>query len=92
MITLKQAKAELKPLGITITYKSTWNEYRVNFQQNRGGSEDTAYYTDDREDAVATGREMARELNARLDSPEKFPSLVRAAMQDAADSVDINHK
>lgn len=32
-------------------------EYRVNY---RGGSEDTAYYTNDRADAIETARAMAQ--------------------------------
>lgn len=53
-MTLKQAKAELEVLGMTIRKEA--GEYRVN---EKGGKEATAYYTDDLDDAVRTGREMA---------------------------------
>ena len=54
MTTLAQAKAALRPLGVVLSKKD--GEYKVNF---RGGREGTAYYTDDINDAVATGRHMA---------------------------------
>jgi hypothetical protein len=50
-ITLKQAKSELKAIGFTITKRN--NEYRIN---HTSGTEATAYYTDDIEDAIATAR------------------------------------
>ena len=52
--TLAQAKATLRAVGVTITKRH--GEYRVNL---RGGQEATAYYTDDIEDAVNTGQQMA---------------------------------
>jgi thioredoxin reductase (NADPH) len=55
-MTLAQAKAILTPIGIVLS--KTDGEYRVNF---RGGGESTAYYTNDIEDAVATGKSMAKE-------------------------------
>jgi hypothetical protein len=54
---LKEAKAELKKIGMTITYNDEYYEYRVNFA---GGKEATAYYTNDLEDAVHTGKTMKR--------------------------------
>ena len=54
MTTLAQAKAALRPLGIVLAKKD--GEYKVNFFKGREG---TAYYTDDINDAVATGRHMA---------------------------------
>lgn len=56
--SLKAAKATLAPLGISITYSADYGEYRVYPKGGRG--EGAAYYTDDLEDAVATGREMAK--------------------------------
>jgi len=53
--TLKDAKATLRALGMSIN-KNQWGEYRVNFL---GGDEAGAYYTDDLEDAVNTGKHMA---------------------------------
>lgn len=60
-MTLKEAKAILKPLGITLAKRAS--EYRVNF---RGGIEPSAYYTMDLEDAVGTGRAMAAQRPKRL--------------------------
>lgn len=45
---------ELKTLGLVL--RQTPGEYRVNF---RHGSEATEYITDDLQDALARGREMA---------------------------------
>lgn len=53
-MTIKEAKAALRPLGVVLT-KTEWDEYRVNF---RNGREATAYYTNDLEDAVGTGVAM----------------------------------
>jgi hypothetical protein len=55
-MTIKQAKAELRPLGIALTKEPFGGEYRVNYW---GGGESTAYYTNDREDAINTGKAMA---------------------------------
>lgn len=55
MTTLKQAQAELRSLGMVLTHSD--GEYRVNF---KGGAERTASYTNDIDDAVGTGRAMAK--------------------------------
>jgi hypothetical protein len=57
-MTLKKAKAKLKPLGVTITRRVATGEYRVNFV---GGVEPTAYYATDLKDAVETGEAMSKE-------------------------------
>lgn len=54
-----EAKAIVRDAGMTIHRRE--REYRVNF---RGGSETTAYYTDDRQDAVNTALGMAQERDA----------------------------
>lgn len=54
--TFTEAKERLQRVKMTIK-KTEWNEYRVNLL---GGSEATASYTDDIEDAVATGFAMAK--------------------------------
>lgn len=54
-LTLKEAKAILRQLGMSIN-KNQYGEYRVNFL---GGDEAGAYYTNDLEDAVNTGKSMA---------------------------------
>ncbi len=55
MTTAKQARDILRPLGISLS-RTEYDEYRVNFYK---GAESTAVYTDDLDDAVATGRHMA---------------------------------
>jgi len=54
-MTLKQAKAQLRAIGITIN-KTAHGEYRVNFT---GGTEATATYETDIQSAVDTGIAMA---------------------------------
>ena len=49
-MTLQEAKTIAKSNGFSIRHRD--GEYRVNLI---GGTEETAYYTDDRDDAVATG-------------------------------------
>lgn len=58
-MTLKQAKAQLRAVGVTIT-KTRHGEYRVNFV---GGSESTAVYETDIEGAVGTGVAMVGQRN-----------------------------
>ncbi len=53
LITLADAKAELRPLGVVLTKKD--GEYRVN---RKGAGEGPAYYTDNLWDAVATGKTL----------------------------------
>lgn len=52
--TIAFAKSVLSPLGMSLRKRD--NEFRVNF---RDGAEATAYYTDDLDDALSTGRAMA---------------------------------
>jgi len=54
-MVLARARMILRALGIVIRRED--GEFRVNF---RGGDEATAYYTNDLDDAVGTGRDMAR--------------------------------
>lgn len=56
-LTLADARDTVRALGLTLAKRD--GEYRVNF---RGGSEDTAYYTDCLADAVDTARAMAAEV------------------------------
>ena len=56
-MTMQNAKDECRDLGMTIRYNVGCDEYRVNF---KGGTEATAYYTNDRDDAVLTARAMMR--------------------------------
>lgn len=55
----RMARATLKALGISLSHDHDADEYRVNY---RNGKEATAYYTNDLEDAVGTGRAMAQWL------------------------------
>ena len=50
-LTLKTAKARLRLLNMTLNRNAETGEYRVNLA---GGSESTAYYTNDLDDAFAT--------------------------------------
>ena len=50
------AKRFLSSIGISII-KTDYGEYRVNFKR---GNEATAYYTDDLQDAVGTGKQMIK--------------------------------
>jgi hypothetical protein len=54
---IQTLRAELKPLGMRVQ-RTDDGEWRVNFQK---GTEATAYYTDDYDDALGTGRAMAKE-------------------------------
>lgn len=56
MATLKEVQDKLRPHGIVVKKTGYGNEHRVNYHK---GDERTAYYTDDREDAHATGMKMA---------------------------------
>jgi hypothetical protein len=53
-LLLAEVTATLRVLGLTI--RKTDSEYRVNF---KGGTEATAYYTTDINDALETGAAMA---------------------------------
>ncbi len=54
-------KATLRALRLTLRRTGYGPELRVNF---RGGREATACYTDALDDALGTGREMARQRDA----------------------------
>jgi len=56
-MTKKEAETLLRDAGMVITVNAADNEYRVNY---RGGKEETAYYTNDLDDAVTTGLLMAQ--------------------------------
>ena len=56
-MTVKQTISAVRALGCSCI--RTWhNEFRVNLPEARGGSEATAYYTEDAEDAIDTARAM----------------------------------
>lgn len=56
MLTVLATKDEIRATGCTARYKD--GEWRVNLP---GGTEATAYYTNDGDDAIATARCMARQ-------------------------------
>lgn len=56
-MNMKEAREKLTPIGVGISFNKDDDEYRVNF---KGGREATAYYTNDLDDAVGTGIDMAK--------------------------------
>jgi hypothetical protein len=68
-MTLQQAKSIARHLRLTLREVRS-GDYRVNF---RDGSETTAYYTDNLEDAVNTAVEMARN-RALCEPPQRSSS------------------
>jgi hypothetical protein len=56
-MTIKEAKLEVSKIGMVLS-KTEHGEFRVNF---KGGSEATAYYTNDLDDAVGTARAMKKQ-------------------------------
>ena len=64
-LTLQNLRALLKDLGCTLRVRD--GELRVNL---KGYSEATAYYTDDRHDALATAEHMAQERDLNRKVPQ----------------------
>lgn len=58
-MTITETKQRIRQLGLTCRYDSATGEFRVNLLPQDGGNEDTAYYTDDRQDAVDTAQAMS---------------------------------
>jgi hypothetical protein len=58
---VRRARLELSDLGITLRVAPS-GEWRVN---HRYGAESTAYYTEQLDDALHTGRDMAARRNAQ---------------------------
>lgn len=54
----RDAQKELSAVGMSLKKTGYDNEHRVNY---KGGKEETAYYTDDIHDAVATGHAMTKD-------------------------------
>jgi len=57
-ITLKQAQALVRSLGLRLKYSAEYAEYTVVVPHNRAAD----YFTNDRADAVATAQAMARRV------------------------------
>lgn len=64
-LTQKAMMAAIRELGMTVSVRD--GEIRVN---HKGYSEATAYYTDDRQDAVDTARAMKAELERQAQNPQ----------------------
>lgn len=60
-MTRAEARTQLQALGLTLN-RTQYGEWRVNFRHQ---GEATAYYTDDLNDAVGTGRKMAEQVRDR---------------------------
>lgn len=61
-LTQAMVKSELNAMGLSFRRTAWGDEFRVNY---RGGTEDSAYYTDDLSDALDTGKAMAAALAKR---------------------------
>lgn len=71
-MTIREAQMELREYGMTLSKSPHGGQYRVNF---KGGAEATAYYTDDRDDAVLTGISMSRSRKAVV-NPQNAPAAL----------------
>lgn len=82
ILTQTHVRAELKKIGMTLSYKGYSNEYCVNFASMIGVtkriSDKTAYYTNNLLDALQTGRKMA----AARDIAQSVALNVREALAD----------
>ncbi len=56
-MTIKRTLQQIRQHGLTASWKPNTGKYRINYL---GASEDTAYYTNDGTDAIATAEAMAR--------------------------------
>lgn len=76
-LTQAVVKSELAAIGITFR-RTPYDDFRVNF---RGGTEESAYFTDDLADALDSGRAMAAELRKRTRElvTLKLPRTIAAA-------------
>lgn len=60
-MTIKQTLAQLRAIGCKAKWMPDWQEYRVTIPSATPEIEESlAYYTDDAEDALATGKHMKR--------------------------------
>jgi hypothetical protein len=56
----QQIIAAVEAKDLDCSYKSSTGEYRINLRIKDGGTEQTAYYTNDGEDALNTATAMAK--------------------------------
>lgn len=65
-MTLAVAKQTLRALGLVISHDPSTQEFRVAFAGRGPAVEASAYYTNDLQDAVNTGRAMAQHRNGQV--------------------------
>jgi hypothetical protein len=62
-LSIKAVKHLVSVLGLDCAYSHDYSEYRVSFKEAKpGDNEDSAYYTNDGDDALETARIMARTI------------------------------
>lgn len=76
-ITFKGAQADLRALGVTLNRTAVPGEFRVALAGVRPSQGGGSYYTEDLEDAVATGRDMSRRFAVHhpVREPRPAPAL-----------------
>lgn len=58
--TIAATKAAIRATGLTVRYQAEYDEWRIDYKRDDPRwSEDSAYYTTYRDDAIATARVMA---------------------------------
>lgn len=72
------------PHGTVVSYSAETREYRINL---RGNPEDTAYYTDDAEDAVATAYQMYFDYSEARMNEGEITMKYRIARTTASGSI-----
>lgn len=80
-MTNKELKAKLSAVGVSVKYDE--GEYRVCV---RGGSEATAYYTNDKEDAYHTGLAMAAKRDEKVSAD--FHQLTSSQVDQLLEEAD----
>lgn len=55
-MTIKQVLKTIREMGLTATWNTYVQEFHINY---KNGSEETAYYTQDKDDAIGTAIAMA---------------------------------
>jgi hypothetical protein len=63
--TVKDAMFRIRQMGLTVS-RTEHGEFKVNLPVTHGGTEDTAYYTCDAQDAINTAAAMMLERMGTL--------------------------
>ncbi len=67
LIRVSDVLSAVKALGLTCRYDSAYQEFRINYKRSDSRwSEDSAYFTTYRDDAIATAGVMARHGSERI--------------------------